>query len=86
MATARERLRDAYVAKAEAELGALADAGVRCVGNAASPVQFFISDSIRHFIRGALYFNALPNPDSIAPVSTYVEQDIIRLIESLEWK
>lgn len=55
-------------------------------GNAASPVQFFISDSIRHFIRGALYFNALPNPDSIAPVSTYVEQDIIRLIESLEWK
>lgn len=38
MATARERLRDAYVAKAEAELGALAEAGVRCAGNAASPV------------------------------------------------
>jgi gliding motility-associated lipoprotein GldD len=54
-------------------------------GSAASPCQFFISDSTNNFIRGALYFNVSPNPDSIAPVSVYVEQDIIRMIESLKW-
>lgn len=55
-------------------------------GNAASPVQFFITDSTKNFLRGALYFNNLPNADSIAPVSIYVEQDIIHLIEKLKWK
>lgn len=55
-------------------------------GNAASPVQFFITDSARNFLRGALYFNNLPNYDSIVPVADYVQQDIERLIESMRWK
>ena len=56
------------------------------VGNTASPVQFVVTDSVRHFFRAALYFNHVPNKDSIAPMVQYVREDIVRLIESFEWK
>lgn len=55
-------------------------------GNAASSVQFFMTDSTEHFIRGALYFNATPNKDSLAPLINYVTEDIEHLIETLHWK
>ncbi|PLX11903.1 MAG: gliding motility lipoprotein GldD [Marinilabiliales bacterium] len=55
-------------------------------GNAASSVQFFLTDSTDHYLRGALYFNAEPNKDSLAPIKKFVKEDIIRLIESFEWK
>ena len=55
-------------------------------GNAASNSQFFLTDSSRHFIRGALYFNNTPNIDSLAPVLDYIKTDIIKLIESTRWK
>jgi gliding motility-associated lipoprotein GldD len=55
-------------------------------GNTASSVQFFVTDSIHHFFRGSLYFDNVPNKDSIAPMSDYIRQDIIRLMESFEWK
>jgi gliding motility-associated lipoprotein GldD len=55
-------------------------------GNAASPIQFHVTDSTRHFITGAVYFNVQPNYDSIKPAISYLQQDIIRMIESMEWK
>ncbi len=55
-------------------------------GNTASNIQFVMSDSTKHFFRGALYFNVNPNKDSIAPVVDYIREDIIQLIESLKWK
>ena len=55
-------------------------------GNTASPVQFVVTDSVRHFFRAALYFDNVPNKDSIAPMVQYVREDIVRLIESFEWK
>ncbi|MFP4018621.1 MAG: gliding motility lipoprotein GldD [Bacteroidales bacterium] len=55
-------------------------------GNVASPVQFYMTDSTNHFIRGSLYFNTEPNKDSLAPVIDYVKKDIRHLIETLEWK
>ena len=55
-------------------------------GNAASNIQFFLTDSTKHFLRGALYFNVTPNKDSLAPVIKYIDTDIIHLIETLEWK
>ncbi|MDR1680098.1 MAG: gliding motility lipoprotein GldD [Prevotellaceae bacterium] len=58
----------------------------RITGNAASPAQFVLTDSVHHFLRGALYFNAVPNADSIAPVAAYVEQDLRHLIETIKWK
>ena len=36
-------------------------------GNAASPTQFYVTDSAHNFLRGAVYFNTLPNYDSVAP-------------------
>ncbi len=53
---------------------------------AASPIQFYISDSTHHFIRGALYFNANPNNDSLAPVIDFINEDIHKLIDGFRWK
>jgi gliding motility-associated lipoprotein GldD len=55
-------------------------------GDAASSLQFYLTDSNKHFLRGSLYFNVLPNKDSLAPVIDYFRKDIIQLIESFEWK
>jgi gliding motility-associated lipoprotein GldD len=55
-------------------------------GNAASSIQFFLTDSTKNFVRGALYFNSVPNTDSIAPVVDFVRQDIYHLIETFKWK
>lgn len=54
--------------------------------DAASPFQFYLTDSSHHFLRGALYFNVRPNNDSLAPVISFIEADIQRLIESFEWR
>lgn len=58
----------------------------RVVGETASQVQFFLTDSINHFIVGSLYFYAKPNYDSIMPAAHYIETDIIHLIDSFYWK
>jgi len=55
-------------------------------GNVASAVQFFLTDSTEHFLRGALYFRTTPNRDSLNPVINFVEEDIEHLMETLEWK
>lgn len=55
-------------------------------GNVASVAQFVITDSVRHFFRGALYFNNIPNKDSIAPMADYIKKDIVHLMESFRWK
>ena len=55
-------------------------------GNTASSTQFFVTDSTRHFLRGALYFNQHPDKDSLAPVINYLREDIIKLIETTQFK
>jgi gliding motility-associated lipoprotein GldD len=55
-------------------------------GNAASQIQFQLTDSTNNFIKGALYFYAKPNYDSILPAVAYIKKDILRLIETLEWE
>ena len=55
-------------------------------GNTASPMQFYLTDSTRHFFRGSLYFNSVPNQDSLAPVIDFLSEDMRRLIESARWK
>ncbi len=56
------------------------------VGNAASQLQFFLTDSTDHFLIGSLYFYSRPNYDSIMPAAKYVERDVIHLMETLRWK
>jgi gliding motility-associated lipoprotein GldD len=55
-------------------------------GNTATAVQFFVTDSIKHYFRGSLYFLSAPNPDSLAPVNEFFRSDIIHMIETLKWK
>ena len=51
----------------------------------ASPYQFFITDSANHFLRGALYFDIVPNNDSLQPVIEFLTEDIHHMINSLKW-
>ncbi len=55
-------------------------------GDAASSVQFFLTDTNRHFLRGALYFSNTPNADSIAPVVKFVKEDMMHLIDTFVWE
>jgi gliding motility-associated lipoprotein GldD len=55
-------------------------------GNTASSVQFFVTDSINHFLRGSLYFYSTPNRDSLAPLIDFFKDDIIHLVETVEFK
>lgn len=55
-------------------------------GNTASSVQFFLTDSVKHYFRGALYFNERPQYDSIQPVVNFIKKDIDRMISTFKWK
>lgn len=52
----------------------------------ASPLQFYLTDSVNHFMRGSLYFNIVANNDSLAPVIDFITDDVRHLIETIEWK
>ncbi|MDR1369789.1 MAG: gliding motility lipoprotein GldD [Dysgonamonadaceae bacterium] len=54
-------------------------------GNVASPLQFVITDSVHYFFRGSLYFNVIPNQDSIAPVREYIRNDIKEIVTGFRW-
>ncbi len=55
-------------------------------GNTATAVQFYMTDSTNHFLRGSLYFASEPDADSLEPVIGYFREDIVHLIETLRWK
>lgn len=52
----------------------------------ACPLQFWLSDSTNHYLRTSLYFNFSPNNDSIQPVIEYIREDVMKIIETFEWK
>ena len=52
----------------------------------ASPLQFYLTDSTEHFLRGSLYFNIYPNNDSLQPVIDFITDDVRHLIKTLDWK
>ena len=55
-------------------------------GNTATANQFLVTDSVKHFLRGALYFDATPNEDSLRTVNEFLQQDMKHLINTLKWK
>lgn len=54
-------------------------------GNAASAVQFYLTDSNRHFLRASLYFRNRPNVDSLKEVLDFIEFDVIHFTKTFEW-
>ena len=55
-------------------------------GNTASSVQFFLTDSTKDFLRGALYFRSHPNKDSMEIVINFFKKDVDHFIETFTWK
>ncbi|TDG37624.1 gliding motility lipoprotein GldD [Pedobacter changchengzhani] len=55
-------------------------------GNTASSFQFFLTDSLKHYFRGALYFNERPQYDSIEPVVKFIKTDLDKMISTFKWK
>ncbi|EMR00763.1 gliding motility lipoprotein GldD [Cesiribacter andamanensis] len=95
----KEHLRDAYKLTSKHQIKASAieesvlttPSGKTAVveelsGEVPSQFQFFITDSTRHFLRGALYFRTATQNDSLEPVIEYVKKDIIHLLNTLEWE
>ena len=58
----------------------------RLTGNAASSLQFFVTDSSNHYLRAALYYYASPNADSLRPVNQYMEKEIKHMMNTFRWK
>lgn len=55
-------------------------------GNAASSAQFYVTDSTKNFLRGVLYFYSAPNADSLKPANAYMQNEMVKLIESIRWQ
>jgi gliding motility-associated lipoprotein GldD len=55
-------------------------------GNAASNFQFYLTDSTKNFVRGALYFYSVPNKDSLEPVVKFIKADLYHMVETFRWK
>lgn len=58
----------------------------RVGGNAASSSQFYLTDSARHFLRGAVYFESEARADSLEPLINYMRADLEHLLETFRWQ
>ncbi|MFY0591723.1 MAG: gliding motility lipoprotein GldD [Roseivirga sp.] len=58
----------------------------RLEGEVPTQLQFFTSDSVRHFFRGALYFNTATKNDSLKPVIDFITKDVLHMLNSFEWR
>jgi gliding motility-associated lipoprotein GldD len=58
----------------------------RLSGSVATAKQFFLSDTTHNFLRGALYFDATPNEDSLRPVNDFLQEDMKHIINTFQWK
>jgi gliding motility-associated lipoprotein GldD len=54
-------------------------------GEIPTPLQFHVTDSSQHFLRGALYFEVATKNDSLAPVIDYLKEDVLQMLRTLKW-
>jgi len=55
-------------------------------GNVATNFQFYLTDSLQHFVRGEVLMNCRPNYDSLRPVLDYLKADLLELVDHFKWK
>lgn len=55
-------------------------------GDVATPFQFYLTDSTKQFVSGVVYINARPNYDSLMPTLDYLKKDLLKLVNTFEWK
>jgi gliding motility-associated lipoprotein GldD len=53
---------------------------------AATPLKFWVTDSLDFYVRATLYFNFVPNNDSLEPVIKYLKSDVLKMIDTWKWK
>ncbi len=58
----------------------------RLAGNTATNLQFYLTDSTKHFVSGSLYFRVRPNYDSLLPAIDYIEKDVKTIMETIKWR
>lgn len=55
-------------------------------GQVPTQFQFYTTDSVNHFLRGALYFHTALENDSLAPIIDFIKEDIMHMLYTLEWR
>ena len=55
-------------------------------GEVPSQFQFYVTDSAKHFLRGALYFRTAVKNDSLSPVIEYMKDDVRKLMNTIEFE
>lgn len=55
-------------------------------GEVPSHYQFFVTDTTRHYLRGAVYLMTATQNDSLRPVIDYMKVDCRHILETLKWK
>ncbi|MDD2564843.1 MAG: gliding motility lipoprotein GldD [Salinivirgaceae bacterium] len=58
----------------------------RIKGDVASNIQFIVTDSTNHFLRGSLYILSKPNADSLAPIIEFTQRDVEHMLNSIRWE
>ena len=56
------------------------------IGDVATPYQFYLTDSVKNFLYGAMYLEATPNSDSARPVNDFILEDMKHMISTFHWK
>jgi gliding motility-associated lipoprotein GldD len=54
-------------------------------GNVATNFQFYLTDSMKHFLRGEVLLNCRPNYDSLKPTLQYLKTDLKLMLNSFQW-
>jgi len=58
---------------------------IELTGDVPTQFQFITTDSVNHFLRGALYFETSTKNDSLAPIIEYIKKDMIHILNTLNW-
>ena len=84
--TAKHNVKASMIEQQQVRLkNGLAASLITLEGDVPTQFQFVTTDSTRHFLRGALYFNTATANDSLAPVIQYVRADMLRMLNTLQW-
>jgi gliding motility-associated lipoprotein GldD len=55
-------------------------------GDVATPFQFYLTDSTSRFVSGVVLLNTKPNYDSLKPALDYLKRDLLKMVNTFEWK
>jgi gliding motility-associated lipoprotein GldD len=54
-------------------------------GDVPSYLQFYVTDSAKHFLRTSLYFPTSTKGDSLAPIIAFIKKDMEKMMNTVDW-